>query len=171
MSHAVARQGYAAVTIADLAAAARVSKRSFYEQFSGKAECFAALYEAASLRAFQVLRDAIDPCHHWHDQVEKALAAYLDALARNPSLLSTLFIDIMALGPSGLAARRRSTDQLADLIMQLAGPSLDRDHAVAIIGGMHEWVLQAVERQQVDRLPALAPPAARLVRAVVSAPA
>lgn len=171
MAQAVASQGYAAVTIADLAATARVSKRSFYEQFAGKADCFTALYENASLRVLHVLREAIDPACHWQAQVEQALAAYLRTLADNPSLLSTLFIDILALGPPGLAARRRSTEQLADQIMQLVGPTLQRDHAVALVGGVHEWVLHAVDRQQVDTLPTLAEPAARLVRAVADAPA
>jgi AcrR family transcriptional regulator len=167
MAQAVAEKGYAAVTIADLAAEARVSKRSFYEQFNDKADCFIALYETASLQSLRVLQEAIDPGQDWHDQVEQALAAYLASLQRNPALLATLFIDIMAIGPSGLAARRRSTERFADFIVQTAGHGLRRDQAVALVGGIHEWVLQAVERQQVAQLSALAAPGARLVRAVI----
>jgi len=169
MAQAVAAKGYAAVTIADLAAEARVSKRSFYEHFSDKADCLAALYDAASRQAFKVLREAIDPRRDWHAQVEQALAAYLGALAANPALLSTLFIDILALGAPGLAARRRNTDLLADFIVQVAGPGLQRHQAVAIVGGIHEWVLQAVEAGQAAALADLAGPAARLVRAVIDA--
>jgi AcrR family transcriptional regulator len=36
----VARQGYAATTVADIVAAARVSRAAFYAQFSSKEECF-----------------------------------------------------------------------------------------------------------------------------------
>ncbi|MEK8050833.1 helix-turn-helix domain-containing protein [Ideonella sp. DXS22W] len=167
MARSVAAKGYAAVTIADLAAEARVSKRSFYEHFSDKAECFAALYEAASLNSLRVLREALDVQRDWHAQVEQALAAYLGHLAGNPALLATLFIDIMALGPGGLAARRRSTQRFADFIVAVAGPALGREQAVAIVGGIHEWVLEAVEAGQIERLPALAGPGARLVRAVI----
>jgi AcrR family transcriptional regulator len=169
MAQAVADKGYGAVTIADLAAQARVSKRSFYEHFSDKAACFIALYEVASEQSFKVLAGAIDPARDWHEQVEDALAAYLATLQRNPPLLSTLFIDIMALGEPGLAARRRSTQRFADFIAQLAGPGLAHAQAVAIVGGVHEWVLQAVEQRQIDALTTLAKPAARLVRAVIDA--
>lgn len=167
MAQAVAEKGYGAVTIADLAAEARVSKRSFYEQFRDKADCFIALYEMASLQSLKVLREAIDPRQDWHAQVEQALRAYLLALTKNPPLLSTLFIDIMAIGPSGLAARRRSTERFADFILGVVGNALQREQAVALVGGIHEWVLQAVEQQRVDGLPALAAPGARLVRAVI----
>lgn len=167
MAHAVASKGYAAVTIADLAAEARVSKRSFYEHFADKAECLVALYEAASRQSLDVLRQAIDTRHDWHEQIEQALAAYFGTLACNPPLLRTLFIDIMAIGPAGLAARRRSAQRLADFIVQVAGPGLPQAQAVALVGGIHEWVLQAVEQDEVMRLPELVAPAARLVRAVV----
>ena len=45
------------------------------------------------------------------------MAAYFGVLARNPVLLRTLFIDILGLGPTGLAARRRANQQLADLML------------------------------------------------------
>ena len=167
MAQAVAGKGYAAVTIADLAAQARVSKRSFYEHFADKAECLIALYEAASHQSFEVLRQAIDPARDWHEQVEQALQAYFETLACNPPLLRTLFIEIVALGPQGLAARRRTTRQFADFIVGITRSSLPLAQATAIVGGIHEWVLEAVEQDRVAQLPALVKPAARLVRAVV----
>ena len=59
MSHTVALKGYADTTIADLAAEARVSRRTFYEHFDDKAQCLIALYDAASAQALEVLRSAI----------------------------------------------------------------------------------------------------------------
>src|SRR5690606_31573787 len=44
MAVVVARKGYADATIADLAAEARVSRRTFYEHFQTKAQCLIALY-------------------------------------------------------------------------------------------------------------------------------
>lgn len=167
LAQVIATKGYAATTIADLAAEARVSKRSFYEHFSDKAQALIALYDSATQQSFDVLRRALDPAHDWHGQVEQALAAYLDCLASNPPLLRTLFIEIMALGPAGLAARRQTADRFAGFIVQVVGPGLPRPLALAIVGGIHEWVLQAVETDTVATLPALAGPAAQLVRAVV----
>jgi AcrR family transcriptional regulator len=167
MAQAVAGKGYAAVTIADLAAEARVSKRSFYEHFADKAECLIALYEAASRQSFDVLRLAIDPRRDWHEQLDQALLAYFQTLACNPPLLRTLFIEIVALGAAGLAARRRTTQRFADFIVAVTHSGLPIEQATAIVGGIHEWVLQAVEQDRVAQLPELVGPAARLVRAVV----
>lgn len=166
-----ARKGFAATTIADLAAVARVSKRSFYEEFGDKADALLALYEAAMRQALEVLRRAIEPNGDWDTQVEKALSAYFETLACNPPLLRTLFVEIMALGTRGLAVRRRATQQMADFIVGIAGGELERPHALAIVGGIHEWVLQAVETNTVKQLPSLASPASKLVRAIAGAPA
>jgi AcrR family transcriptional regulator len=173
MAHCVSVKGYAATTIADIAAEARVSKRTFYEQFTTKAQCLIALYEAASRQALQVLKGAIDPAQDWHQQVEQALRAYFDCMASNPVLMRTLFIEMLALGPEGLAARRRAYRDLAELILQVVGPDVAKAErlpaslATAIVGGINELVLQAIEEDRVDRLHELTEPSARLVRAVV----
>jgi AcrR family transcriptional regulator len=176
MSHVVARKGYADTTIADLAAEARVSRRTFYEHFDSKAECLIALYEVASEQALRVLRDAIDPTRDWHTQVEQAMRAYLSTLACNPVLLRTLFIAILGLGPEGLAARRRVNGQLADFILEVVnGPAatpprarpLPAACATGIVGAINELVLCAIEEDRVDSLPDLTETAARLARAVI----
>src|SRR6266568_5090505 len=106
MAHAVATKGYGDTTIADIVREASVSRRTFYEHFSTKAECLIALYEMASRNALKVLRDSFDPEHEWQAQVEHALAAYLGYMAQTPVLMRTLFIEILGLGPEGLEARR-----------------------------------------------------------------
>ena len=115
---AVAEKGYADTTIADIVREAGVSRRTFYEHFATKAECLIALYEAASHNALKVLRDAIDPAHDWEHQVEQAHRAPTSAcLASNPVLMRTLFIEILGLGPEGLAARRRVNQEIADFML------------------------------------------------------
>ncbi len=103
MARAVAAKGYADTTIADIVREASVSRRTFYEHFSTKAECLIALYEAASHNALKVLRDSIDPQHEWQTQVERAMSAYLGCMQQNPVLMRTLFIEILGLGSEGLA--------------------------------------------------------------------
>jgi AcrR family transcriptional regulator len=173
MSQVVARKGYADTTIADIAAEARVSKRTFYEQFEDKAACLFALYSAASEQALQVLQQALDPAQDWHAQVERAIGAYLSTLSRNAPLLRTLFIEILHLGPEGLAVRRRVNRDIAGFIARVAAGRCEVDAslldtmAMAIVGGIHELVLQAIEEDRVERLGELSRPAAHLVRAVI----
>jgi AcrR family transcriptional regulator len=171
MAHAVAEKGYADTTIADIVREASVSRRTFYEHFSSKAECLIALYGAASHNALKVLRDAIDPQQPWPAQVDGALRAYLDCLASNPVLVRTLFIEILHLGAEGLEARRRVNGEIADFILNVvnptgAEPSITRDMAMAIVGGINELVLEYIEQDKVTQLGSLSEPAGRLVHLV-----
>ena len=174
MAQAVSRKGYAETTIADIVAEASVSRRTFYEHFSSKAECLVALYEAASHNALNVLRDAIDPAHGWKKQVESALRAYLGCMAASPVLVRTLFIEILHLGTQGLAARRRVNLELADFIRVTANAPgrgfeapVSPQLAMAIVGGINELVLEYIEQDKVAKLGELVEPARELVHAVL----
>jgi AcrR family transcriptional regulator len=178
MAHAVAAKGYAETTIADIVREASVSRRTFYERFSTKAECLIALYEAASHNALKVLRDSIDPLNDSPGQLERALAAYFGCMAQNPVLMRTLFIEILGLGPQGLAARRRVNQEIADFMLGVVnGPEgarkraapLSESMAMAVVGGINELVLQYIERDRVAQLHELVEPSSRLVRAVTGA--
>jgi AcrR family transcriptional regulator len=171
MAYVVAQKGYADTTIADIVREAAVSRRTFYEHFATKADCLVALYEAASHNALKVLRQAVDPGRNWEEQVEGALAAYLSAMAANPVLLRTLFIEILHLGPQGLAARRRVNQEIADYMLGVvnggrSGSNVPPPLAMAVVGGIHELVLQAIEDGKVEELPELTRTAAALVKAV-----
>lgn len=172
MAQAVAEKGYADTTIGDVVRQASVSRRTFYEHFHDKAECLIALYEAASRNALRVLREGIDPAQGWEQQVERAIRAYLECLASNPLLMRTLFIEVLGLGPEGLDARRAMHREIAQFLMELvnagAAPKarMTPDMAAAVIGGMHELVLMAIEDGKVDELPQLTDTAVRLLKAV-----
>ena len=177
MARAVAAKGYADTTIADIVREAGVSRRTFYENFADKAECLTALYESASANALAVLRGAINPQSDWQAQVEQALSAYFGALACNPVLLRTLFIEILGLGMPGLAARRRVNQQLVDLMLEVVNnrpgaplrkAPLQPMMAMAVVGGINEMVLQAIEQGRAGQLQELVVPAALLLRAATS---
>jgi AcrR family transcriptional regulator len=178
MAHSVAAKGYADTTVADIVREAGVSKRSFYECFASKDECLIALYVAASHGALKVLRQSIDPRRDWKTQVEHALGAYLACLASNPALLRTLFIEILGLGAEGLQVRRRMNQELADFVVQVvhAGhPHTPQEAAryttmaMAVVGGINELVLQAIESGRTADLVELTQPCSALVRAVLAA--
>ncbi|RJF99868.1 TetR/AcrR family transcriptional regulator [Noviherbaspirillum saxi] len=175
MAQAVAAKGYADTTIADIVREAAVSRRTFYEYFNTKADCLIALYTAASHNALDVLRNAIDPARPWQVQIESAIHAYFGCLAQNPVLMRTLFIEILGLGSPGLAARRQVNAEIADFMLKVinsdtgghkrASP-LTADMAIAVVGGINELVLQAIEQERVTELAQMADPAIRLIRAV-----
>ena len=175
MARAVAAKGYGDTTIADIVREASVSRRTFYQHFSTKAECLIALYEAASRNALKVLRNSIDPQHEWQTQVERALDAYLSSMTQNPVLMRTLYIEILGLGAPGLAARRRVNQTIADFMLgvvngqggQLRATPLSPSMAMAVVGGINELILQYIEQDKVAQLGDLVAPASQLLRAVI----
>ena len=58
VGRAVAEKGYGATTIDDIVRGAGVSKKTFYEHFRDKEDCFVAAYEAAGRELFERVRDA-----------------------------------------------------------------------------------------------------------------
>ena len=167
MAMAVTRKGFADTTIADIVGEAGVSRRTFYEHFASKAECLIARYEAASHNTLKVLKESIDPSHGWQTQVESSLRAYLGCMAANPALVRTLFIEIMHLGNEGIEARRRVNQEFADFIVKTVGSkALAPKMAVAIVGGIHELILEYIEQDKVSRLEELVEPTSRLVHLV-----
>jgi AcrR family transcriptional regulator len=172
MAHAVAEKGYADTTIGDIVREASVSRRTFYEHFRDKAECLVALYQLASRNALHVLREAVDPSQPWEQKVERAIRAYLLELARNPVLMRTLFIEILGLGPDGLEARRAIHREIAGFLLELVNANhaphvqLTPEDVTAVIGGVHELVLQKIEDGKVEEVPQLTATATRLLKAV-----
>ena len=68
-------------------------------------------------------------------------------------------------------ARRRMNDEIVDFMLLVINRSrgrrpLSREMAMAVVGGVNELVLNAIETGQVERLRDLATPAVQLVRAV-----
>ena len=179
MAHSVASKGYADTTVADIVREASVSKRTFYECFASKKDCLIALYVASSHGALKVLKDAIDPSRDWKTQVEHAMGAYLACLASNPALLRTLFIEILSLGAEGLQVRRQMNQELADFVVQVVhtgqphtphDTALTATLAMAVVGGINELVLQAIEGNRTAELEVLTGSCSALVRAVLATP-
>jgi len=176
MAVLLAAKGYAAVTIADIAREARVSKRTFYEHFTGKEACFIACYEALSDIALQSIAEAASQRVLWTEQTRAATSAYLSTLESQPALTRTLMMDIYAAGPEALRVRRAVQKRFADFLRRLVdegrkdNPKLRRlsgAMATAVIGGINELVLMAVEEGRAHRLTELSGTADELLRAVL----
>src|SRR3989344_9430420 len=119
--------------------------------------------ESASMTELQAAPrpGAINPQSDWQAQVEQALSAYFGALACNPVLLRTLFIEILGLGMPGLAARQRVNQQVVDLMLEVVNnrpgaplrkAPLQPMMAMAVVGSINEMVLQSIEQGRAGQL-------------------
>lgn len=174
---AVSERGYAATTIADIVKHARVSKRTFYEYFEDKEDCFLALYaEAIEILIAGVDRALRQPASTWQAQLDAGLDAYLSALEENPALTRACLLEIQAAGKRALELRLRGHARFASLLRAFVErtraehPSLrplSVPMATALVGGIDELLLVNVEAGAKSRLTELRETAAELMRAVL----
>jgi AcrR family transcriptional regulator len=179
MALSISEKGYAASTVADVVRHARVSKRTFYEHFADKEEAFLATYSALSDQMLAVIAEAVAAERPWSERIEAGVAAYLGALAEAPALTRTFLMEIQAAGPRALALRRdvvrRFAAGLRTIVEEVARVEPDvrplpEAMATAVIGGVNELMLQAVEEGRASELTELTGAASDLIRAAISRP-
>lgn len=84
---AVVEYGFHDASITSIAAAAGVSRRTFYTYYSSKEECFTAAYEAAVDHLIEAMAERGGGEEDWPRRVRAELSALLEALAANPDLV------------------------------------------------------------------------------------
>ena len=121
VGRAVADKGYAAATIDDIVRGAGVSKKTFYEHFADKLDCFLAAYEAASDELFEHVRAAQEGADATtgSPRTRAGIHAYLRWLAAEPALARVFLIEIAAAGPEALERRERLRDRYAERMREL----------------------------------------------------
>ena len=169
MAAAVAEKGYANVAVADVIERAGVSRKTFYEHFANKEDCFLAAYDAG----VDILVAAIDeavaaPAPDWIAAATAGTRAYLETLAANPSLARTFLVEVLAAGPAALerrsAVHARFAAQTASIIATAREdipelPELPAYAFLACVGAINELVTEELRRRGPEALPALLGPA------------
>jgi AcrR family transcriptional regulator len=173
MQEAIATVGWAELTIADIVKRARVSRRTFYEHFGSKEDCLLALYEAGSEQVLSAIEAAIAPLPPGEPRIVAGTAAYLASLQSDAGSIRTRFIEILHLGEPGLQVRRQVLRRFAELLMREMGAAgvrleLTPALATAIVGGINELVLEALEEDRAERLDELFPSVTALIRAFLA---
>jgi AcrR family transcriptional regulator len=156
------RDGYAAMTVSAVIARASVSRKTFYEQFADREDCFLAAYGLVTDRALRGLQAASAPDAPWSVRLRDALAWALAALAEHPQAARVAFVEVLAAGPRALERRDRFADRLALLIADgiaaaPPGVAVPPSTPTAIVGAISELIAAHVRRGTAERLPALLP--------------
>ncbi len=101
--------------MADLIARSGVSRKTFYEHFADKEECFLAAHDAAAGLLMGGVTAAYEAEQEWVDAIRAALTAFLGFLAAHPHLTRLCIVDVHAVGARGLARPRRGRARLLPL--------------------------------------------------------
>jgi AcrR family transcriptional regulator len=174
----VAEQGYGAATVADIVRTAKVSRRTFYQQFASKEECFLESYrygiEVLVERISTAAREAAP--EGWRSQLLAGIDAYLSVLANEPRFARTHMLELHAAGARAQSARddalrrfaamyRRTFEASAAEDPRLTSP--DDDQLFILAAGVDQLVCAAVRQAPLDALGALAAPIVRTAEALL----
>lgn len=157
VAEAVAEQGYAATTVADIIARARLSRRTFYEHFSDKEECFLAAYDAVVEQLLAGVGHAYEQADSWPQKVHEGLRAFLAALAAEPAFASMCIVEVVAAGPEARGRRDAAMRVFVDFLepgraeapKSIAVPALA---AEIVVGGIYEVIYNRLVNDAADEL-------------------
>ncbi len=150
VTEATANVGYAKASVADVIERARVSRKTFYEHFKDKEDCFLTAYDVLSDRLVRALvavglEIGVGP-HRRRAQ----MATFLGALERDLAVARVFVVDVLGAGPRALKRRERVNATFADAF--LGDTSADGVRRAAIIGGIITVVAGALIESRPARL-------------------
>lgn len=99
LAEAVAENGYSGTTIAHITSHAAVSRRTFYEHFSSKDECFVAAYDTVMSELRERVAEGFEGADDWPHAVRSGIAAMLGFLAAEPNLARLCMVEALVAGP------------------------------------------------------------------------
>jgi AcrR family transcriptional regulator/DNA-binding MarR family transcriptional regulator len=135
------KRGAANVSVADVTSRCGVSRRTFYELFSDREDCFAAAFEdALALAAARVL-PAYEAERKWVERLRAGITAFMYFLDEQPKLGQLLVCESLTGGRRVLDRRMRVTEQLAVFVNEgrresKLGEGTPLLHAEGAVGGV-----------------------------------
>jgi AcrR family transcriptional regulator/DNA-binding MarR family transcriptional regulator len=109
----VARErGVGQVTVADVVARSGVSRRTFYELFADRDDCFLAAFDMTVERAAQRVLPAYGAPGAWRERIRAGLGALLEFLEDEPGMGALCVVDALGAGPRAIERRAEVVDVL-----------------------------------------------------------
>ncbi|WP_067566483.1 TetR/AcrR family transcriptional regulator [Nocardia acidivorans] len=172
-------RGYANCSLADVCAAAGLSKRQFYEEFATREDVLVAAYDQIQDKAAAALANALaglgpdpDPI----DTVTLVLSAFLSSVGSDPNRAKVAFVEVVGVSQAMEEHRRARRHAWIGVIRQalepLAGPGarirgnpeMAGSALIGAINGLaHEWLLSNPRPPVSDLVDMLVPVAVSLI--------
>lgn len=160
MLDAIGEQGYVATSVADVLARAGVSRRTFYEHFSDKEDCFLQAYDHVVRILTEAIREVVADLSDWRAAIRDGLQLLLVTVAEHPRLARACIVEILAVGPEGMRHREAAMAPFQGLFeaghQAVAGAApLPPTVAETLVGGILETITARVMRGEADQVPRL----------------
>jgi AcrR family transcriptional regulator len=164
MAETVAAKGFTATTVGDVVSGAGVSRKTFYEHFRDKEECFLAAFDSGVDALLEAIAAAKPEEPTRMSLVRARVRAYLVTLAARPAFARTFLIEVFAAGPEALERRQRVHARFEQFLRGLHAevrkefpdtPPVGDAVWVAAVGAVNEVVSQCVYEGRTEQLPEL----------------
>lgn len=158
----VSLQGYAAMSVEEIVSAAGVSRRTFYDHFTGKEDAFLQAFEQVTGELLRRVNAAYDASATFGEAVVACLREFLAFAAAEPRFADMCIVEVLAAGPTAIERRTAVLNELVELLERGARAVPDRITAPGltaetVIGGIYEVVYSRVLQGRAGELPALLP--------------
>ena len=162
MIRVVANRGYSGTRVVDVIGVAGVSRKTFYELFESKEDCFLAAYDMLLETLLREITDAIESRAGmpWAERVAAGMQALLDHLAGHPDEARFAIVEVLAAGPKALARRDSALRQFTGFLesgRSETAAELPGITSLAIAGGVNEILYSEILHGSVARLPSRLP--------------
>jgi len=163
VAEAVAEQGYATTTVADIIARARLSRRTFYEHFTDKEECFLAAYDTVVEQMLTGVGRAYEGGgSEWTRRVYEGLEAFIQYLVDEPAFARMCIVEVVAAGPEARGRRDAAMRVFVDFLEPgraegLRGVVVPELAADIVVGGIYEIIYTRLLRDAADELLGMVP--------------
>lgn len=141
MIEVVYERGAAGVTVADVVARSGVSRRTFYELFDDRDDCFMAAFDRAIACVSEDMLAVYTTTGRWRERVRAGLEALLRFLDEEPAMGYLCVVGALGAGPRALARRAALTRTLVTVVDEgrtevRAGRRIDALVAEGVVGAV-----------------------------------
>jgi AcrR family transcriptional regulator len=149
------------MTVADIIASAGVSRRTFYEHFANKEEAFLSAYDEAVGRLLDGVRWAYRSRDSFAARMRAALEMLVLGLSADPAFARMCVVEVTSAGTEARLRRDATVHEFASMLDDNARALLSEPRprllAEVVIGGIYDVLQGRIERDELERVPALLP--------------
>jgi AcrR family transcriptional regulator len=171
VAETMSAKGYVHTPVADVIAAAGVSRETFYRLFDDKLDAFLAAFDLVAELLVGTLTATLEAEGSPVERVERAVVAYLDAIALERGYARLFLVEVDAAGPTAIARRHEVQDRIVDGLAGVLGarsPS-SRFACQLIVAAVSAMVVTPLVDDDPDAVRALGPPLVDHLRRLLDA--
>jgi AcrR family transcriptional regulator len=162
MVEAVARSGYRDASVRQVIGLAGVSRRSFYEQFANKQDCFLETFDVIAKREVtRMRRSYVAAPGGLEDRLRAVFESFAQTLVAEPKASLLVLVDAQTAGAPGTLRLRRATAACEEMLSlgfenSSQATALPAPVVQAITGGLHGAIAARLRSAPLSEAPQLA---------------